>query len=405
MTVSRQVLAEPEAGPDRKTWARLADGTPLVTAARRGKGLIVLFHVTADTTWSNLPLSGLFVDMLRRVVARAGAPAPSLTPKPGGGDRTRPARPGARSTALARSAPRLPQAEPIAADFAGLGDAGHPPGFYGSAERSESGQRALAPGAALAPGRLSARSRCRGRPRRRPADRAASRGCCSPPSSASTIDALVSAVAGRAARLRRPGARGAVAGRLRWSAPSSLRSAAPRAEFPAASAARHGRGAYDPPRLCRDRRRDGRRDLASRGLIDMTRVLARAHIRGARRARSPSIPRATNSRFYPLHLLADRRRAAAAAAGSARARLAAYMKNGGTVVFDTRDALTQRPGGAPTPEACGCARCLRGSTCRNSSRCRATTSLTKTFYLLDRIVGRTDDRPDLDRGAAAARSE
>ena len=75
MTVTRQVLAEPEAGLAEKTWARLADGTPLVTAERRGKGLIVLFHVTADTTWSNLPLSGLFVDMLRRVVAEADAPA------------------------------------------------------------------------------------------------------------------------------------------------------------------------------------------------------------------------------------------------------------------------------------------------------------------------------------------
>ena len=76
VTVSRQVLAEPEPGLAGKTWARLADGTPLVTAAPRGKGLIVLFHVTADTTWSNLPLSGLFVDMLRRIVARAG-PAPA----------------------------------------------------------------------------------------------------------------------------------------------------------------------------------------------------------------------------------------------------------------------------------------------------------------------------------------
>ena len=72
--MTRQVLAEPEAGLAEKTWARLADGTPLVTAERRGKGLIVLFHVTADTTWSNLPLSGLFVDMLRRIVAEADAP-------------------------------------------------------------------------------------------------------------------------------------------------------------------------------------------------------------------------------------------------------------------------------------------------------------------------------------------
>ena len=82
VTVTRQVLAEPDAGLADKTWARLADGTPLVTAGRRGKGLIVLFHVTADTTWSNLPLSGLFVDMLRRVVAKAGAPAEAAKAKP-----------------------------------------------------------------------------------------------------------------------------------------------------------------------------------------------------------------------------------------------------------------------------------------------------------------------------------
>src|SRR6202044_2490953 len=86
VTVSRQVLAEPETGLAEKIWARLADGTPLVTAERRGKGLIVLFHVTADTTWSNLPLSGLFVDMLRRIVAEAGAaptaPAGSAAAKP-----------------------------------------------------------------------------------------------------------------------------------------------------------------------------------------------------------------------------------------------------------------------------------------------------------------------------------
>ncbi|MEN6542958.1 DUF4159 domain-containing protein [Parvibaculum sp.] len=68
VTVSQQVLAEPTLDLASHTWARLADGTPLVTATRRGKGMIVLFHVTANTEWSNLPLSGLFVDMLRRVV-------------------------------------------------------------------------------------------------------------------------------------------------------------------------------------------------------------------------------------------------------------------------------------------------------------------------------------------------
>ena len=75
VTVTRQVLAEPDSGLSDHTWATLGDGTPLVTAARRGKGMIVLFHVTADTRWSDLPLSGAFVDMLKRIVGLSGAVA------------------------------------------------------------------------------------------------------------------------------------------------------------------------------------------------------------------------------------------------------------------------------------------------------------------------------------------
>ena len=66
--VNRQVLADPTVSTDAQIWARLADGTPLVTASSRGDGWIVLFHVTANSDWSNLPLSGLFVEMLRRAV-------------------------------------------------------------------------------------------------------------------------------------------------------------------------------------------------------------------------------------------------------------------------------------------------------------------------------------------------
>src|SRR3954469_22781055 len=75
VTVSRQVLAEPDATLNERTWATLADGTPLVTAQRRGKGLIVLFHITSDTRWSDLPLSGAFVEMLKRIVSLAGSTA------------------------------------------------------------------------------------------------------------------------------------------------------------------------------------------------------------------------------------------------------------------------------------------------------------------------------------------
>jgi hypothetical protein len=75
--VNRQVLAEPSADLTGHTWAALADGTPLVTQATRGAGRVVLFHVTANADWSNLPLSGLFVEMLRRLVALSAGVAPT----------------------------------------------------------------------------------------------------------------------------------------------------------------------------------------------------------------------------------------------------------------------------------------------------------------------------------------
>ncbi|GGE19317.1 RNA-binding protein [Aureimonas endophytica] len=79
VTVTRQILAEPAVDLNERTWMSLQDGTPLVTASKAGDGTIVLFHVTAEATWSNLPISGSFVDMLRRIVtlSRASGPAAS----------------------------------------------------------------------------------------------------------------------------------------------------------------------------------------------------------------------------------------------------------------------------------------------------------------------------------------
>lgn len=68
VTVERQVLAEPDPDIVERTWAALGDGTPLVTGAARGRGTLVLFHVTPEATWSSLPISGSFVEMLRRIV-------------------------------------------------------------------------------------------------------------------------------------------------------------------------------------------------------------------------------------------------------------------------------------------------------------------------------------------------
>ena len=137
--VTRQVLAEPSAALSGQTWATLADGTPLVTEAARGAGRIVLFHVTANADWSNLPLSGLFVEMLRRLVALsvgvatppdATVLAPAQTLDGYGLLSTPPeSATGLPANAIART-PASPR---------------HPPGLYGP----ESGRQALNLGANL----------------------------------------------------------------------------------------------------------------------------------------------------------------------------------------------------------------------------------------------------------------
>ncbi|MDJ0922705.1 MAG: DUF4159 domain-containing protein [Henriciella sp.] len=131
--VRQQVLARP--GPDlaRRTWARLADGSPLVTADQRGNGTLILFHVTAGPDWSDLPYSGVFVDMLRRAIAAGkgeaiadenGLYTPVLTLDGAG-----------RLTQPSSSATPLQATEFETVDASEV----HPPGFY----QGPSGTRAL----------------------------------------------------------------------------------------------------------------------------------------------------------------------------------------------------------------------------------------------------------------------
>ena len=125
VTVSRQVLAEPTVDLGGKTWARLTDGTPLVTAEKHGKGWLVLMHTTADPEWSNLAISGLFVEMLRRMVGLSqgvsGKSEGALPPVEtlDGFGRLHPAP--ASATAIAAGAFAKTVASPV-----------HPPGFYGT---------------------------------------------------------------------------------------------------------------------------------------------------------------------------------------------------------------------------------------------------------------------------------
>lgn len=69
ISIKRHILARPEPALVQKTWASLGDGTPLITAQEKGKGRIVLFHISGAPNWSNLPLSGTFEIMMTRLLS------------------------------------------------------------------------------------------------------------------------------------------------------------------------------------------------------------------------------------------------------------------------------------------------------------------------------------------------
>nr|MDQ2705213.1 BatA domain-containing protein [Pseudomonadota bacterium] len=132
VTVTRQVLAEPTSDIVERTWASLADGTPLVTGARREKGTLVLFHVTPEATWSNLPISGSFVEMLRRIVQLSRNQGAVAANAEGQAGSLAPYRMIAADGALV---PPTPDARPLPT---GAGDVPvtieNPPGLYGTEE-------------------------------------------------------------------------------------------------------------------------------------------------------------------------------------------------------------------------------------------------------------------------------
>ena len=377
VSVSRQILAEPDPGLAGRTWARLADGTPLVTFERRGEGLIVMFHVAADPSWSNLPMSGLFVEMLRRISAEARESAGSA----GGGNRSAALPPWRSLDGFGTIAPPPPTAKPIPPDFSGPADADHPPGFYG-APGSLHALQTLAPGATLRALDLAAL----GLPTR-PLD--AARGA---------ID------------LRGPGLVAVVvmllldwlallwlSGRLRW-APVALALVCGLALNFALHASSHAESAARPP-PARDREAalktrlayvltgDSRIDEATRlGLETLTRVLEqRTSFSGGEPAAVDPARDALS--LYPM-IYWPISPAAPQPSAQAKARLAAYMKQGGMVVFDTRDALTARANAQPTPEALWLREVARGLDIPELEVAPHDHVITKTFYLLDGFVGR-----------------
>jgi hypothetical protein len=406
VTVSRQVLAEPEAGISERTWAALADGTPLVTGAKRGKGLIVLFHVTADTRWSDLPLSGAFVDMLKRVVALAGTNANA---DQAGADRVRETLVPAR-VLDGFGAFTSPQAttRPVPANYSARASADYPPGFYGPPEGLLA-VNTLTPLDRMNPLDLSPlNARREGYRLSEPLDL---RGPVFLVALAMLlIDALVVFwLAGGLGRLirRRPAVAALVIGILGISLvlphsafAQSRPNQTPRMQTPAAPTPQtaapkadsdeNAIGSTLETKLAYVITGDAETDAVSKaGLSGLTLFLAQ---RTALEAGDPvalDIAR-DELNFYPL-IYWPIVPSAAKPSPEALARIDAYMKQGGTVLFDTRDAIVAPPGpGGETrgPGMAALRQILSSLDIPELEPVQKDHVLTKTFFLLRDFPGR-----------------
>jgi hypothetical protein len=388
VTVTRQVLAEPDAALSDRTWATLADGTPLVTAARRGKGLIVLFHVTADTRWSDLPLSGTFVDMLRRVVNLAGSAAAETSAAQG---ETREVVPPSRVLdGFGAFTPPPPTARPVPARYSGRGTADHPPGFYGPPEGLVA-VNTLAPADRLAPidfAPLSARMEPYrvGEPQdlRGPIFLAAL--------ALLLIDALVVFwLAGGLARLFRP-RRPAVAAALILGVLLAVGSGSPPANAQDDQTAM--RSTLET-KLAYVVTGDAQVDAISKsGLQGLTLFLAQRTALEAGEPMGLDIAK-DELAFYPL-IYWPVVPGAAKPSAEALARIDSYMKQGGTVLFDTRDAIEAPPGPggeSRTPGMLTLRTILSGLDLPALEPVPREHVLTKTFFLLKDFPGRYTNGP------------
>jgi hypothetical protein len=315
--VTRQVLAEPSAALAGQTWAALADGTPLVTEAARDSGRVVLFHVTANADWSNLPLSGLFVDMLRRLVALSAGVA--------GGEGATVLAPAESLDGYGVLSPPPPAARGLRADaFAATpASPAHPPGLYGP----ENGRQALNLGGATPPPEAApVLDGARAEPLLTiAAERAIGPYLLAVAIALLAIDLLLSlGLRG----LLRAGARGAAATVLALALLLPLQARAQPAEE--GSPALTTRLGYV---VTGDEQVDGVSRAGLAGLSDYVNRRTAATLVPP----DPVVPGRDDLSFYPL-LYWPVTAAAQPLAPAAAAALNDYMSRGGIVVIDTRDA-------------------------------------------------------------------
>ncbi len=384
ITVNRQVLAEPDAALATRSWASLEDGTPLVTGERRGKGVIGLFHVGADSRWSDLPMSGTFVEMLRRLVDMSG-----YTSRPGAGVASEAAN--AETVAPLRTldgygafGPPPSTAKPMPADYRDRATPDHPPGFYGSAEGL------IAVNTLASADRIAALDTASLRAQRATYSNAEPRDLRGILLSSSLllflIDAIVIAVlgAGLAALWRRRTAAASMALALLLAtsiAPQPVR--ADNNDDFAVKAVAQTRLAYVVT---------GNADIDSivkAGLAGLTLFLAQ---RTALEAGDPVgiDPGRDELAFFPL-IYWPVVPGAPKPPQDAINRIDAYMKQGGTVLFDTRDAIEAPPGengASQTPGMRSLREILSSLDVPELEPVPREHVLTKTFYLLRDFPGR-----------------
>ncbi len=386
VTVTRQVLAEPDSALADNTWATLADGTPLVTAARRGKGLIVLFHVTGDTRWSDLPLSGTFVEMLKRIVALAGTTAiakPDNTKTKSAHEVATPSR---VLDGFGSFVAPPPTARPVPTDFSGSATADHPPGFYGPPETMLA-VNTLAPADRLKPLDFSPLANASYEIYRTTEPQDLRGPIMLGALALLLLDSLVVLfLAGGIQRLIPRASRAATAGMIAIAA-LALSLAQARAQ---------GTPNPDVPQSALETKLayvvTGNSDvdaISKAGLAGLTLFLAQ------RTALEPGEPIGLDIArdelaFYPL-IYWPIAPGAARPSEAALKRIDTYMKDGGTVLFDTRDAIVAPPGpGGETrsPGMLELRKILSSLDIPELEPVPRDHVLTKTFYLLRDFPGR-----------------
>jgi hypothetical protein len=402
ITVTRQVLAEPTPDLAERTWASLADGTPLVTEKEVEAGRIVLFHTSAEATWSNLPLSGNFVEMLRRLVqlARAGGAASSGSAAEGTAATLAPYRlltaDGVLTTETGTARPIA-----IAANQVPVASFDHPPGLYGT-EDGFTAVNLLAPKTVIArfdpttAGRPLVREGLAGGEAvsLRPALFAAALAML-------ILDSLVvlfmnGAFSRVPTRRRTAGGAATVIAALGFALFAFMPSPSQAQEMPAGAGAKPG----DEQIL---ERLDtthlayvvtGERDVDSiseQGLEGLSQFLT------YRTTLEPGAPVGLDITkdelaFYPI-IYWPISATAPMPSQAAISRIDAYMRNGGTVLFDTRDQYSSLDGGGTTPNGERLQAILANIDIPPLEPTPADHVLTRSFYLLTNFPGRYTGSP------------